>query len=124
MKKADKTNNEMNWYSDTKEILKVGDVPKLDQVYIFNEKEYVWLGRYTLWYGDKNGPILVSKHEDERNFYNAFPPSPQDVINVLKDELLGKDWYCVDPLHTDQINEGIMCEILDKYKKGWRKRYK
>lgn len=41
--------------------------------------------------------------------------------DVLCDYLLGTDYYIVDPVTPEQANLVILCEILDKYSKQWRK---
>lgn len=38
--------------------------------------------------------------------------------------LLGADWYVVDPLGGDQINEIALEEILEKYSKRYRQEKK
>ena len=43
----------------------------------------------------------------------------QTALNELKDFFLGKDWYVVAPMHQEQINFNIVCEIemkLSKFK--------
>ena len=35
----------------------------------------------------------------------------------LKDFFLGKDWYVVAPMHQEQINFNIVCEIETKLSK-------
>jgi hypothetical protein len=54
---------------------------------------------------------------------NILPPrlEPQKAIEILKDYLLGEDWYCVMPMHTEQINVEIVDNILHKYSKKYRK---
>lgn len=45
----------------------------------------------------------------------------QTALNELKDFFLGKDWYVVAPMHQEQINFNIVCEIerkFIKYKKN------
>lgn len=50
--------------------------------------------------------------------YGMLPP-PMDAQTAL-DELcrffLGDDWYCVLPIHTEQVNTEIVYEIEKKYK--------
>ena len=38
--------------------------------------------------------------------------------------LLGEDWYVVDPLGRNQINEIALYQILEKYSKRYRKEKK
>ena len=40
------------------------------------------------------------------------------------DYLLGEDWYVVDPLGREQINEIALGEILSKYSKRFKKEKK
>ena len=39
------------------------------------------------------------------------------IINIL----LGKDWYVINPLGHNQVNEQALYEILNKLCKGWQK---
>ena len=39
----------------------------------------------------------------------------QTALNKLKDHLLGKNWYIVDPVGGEQGNEIIVNEIMSKY---------
>ena len=57
---------------------------------------------------------------------NMFPPpmEAQIGLNFLQQYLLGKDWYSVNPISTEQINCEIVHEILYKYSKKYRKEYK
>lgn len=41
--------------------------------------------------------------------------SGQDFANVVIKELLGDDWYVVDPIPAEQINIIALEEILEKY---------
>lgn len=41
----------------------------------------------------------------------------QEALHVLKDELLGEDYYIVDPVGVEQANRIIVEDILKKYKK-------
>lgn len=46
-----------------------------------------------------------------------------EALQVLVDELLGTDYYIVDPMHAHQANVIIVEDILRKYKRRskWRK---
>ena len=54
---------------------------------------------------------------------NMCPPplNAQMAINFLKDYLLGEDWYSLMPMSTEQINTEIVCRILVKYSRKYRK---
>ena len=43
-----------------------------------------------------------------------------EALNVLVNELLGEDYYIVDPLGAHQANVIIVEDILKKYKKRGR----
>jgi hypothetical protein len=51
----------------------------------------------------------------ERN-WNQSESNAQECLNKLHDELLGKDWYIVDPVGGNQGNEIITKEIIEIYK--------
>lgn len=40
------------------------------------------------------------------------------------DYLLGEDWYVVDPIGRQQVNEIALHEILEKYSRRYRKECK
>ncbi len=65
---------------------------------------------------------LKSNWQDD----NMFPPSlsAQEALYFLKNYLLGKDWYVVNPLSEEQINVELVNDILLKYSKEYRKEYK
>ena len=53
------------------------------------------------------------------------PCLPADkAVNFLCNYLLGEDWYCVMPIHAEQVNTEIVHEILMKYSRRYRKEYK
>lgn len=58
--------------------------------------------------------------------YGIFPAptDPQMAIHILSAYLLGEDYYIVDPLPNDQANTIIIQDILFKYSKEYRKRFK
>jgi hypothetical protein len=61
--------------------------------------------------------------EDKDNMYGVGI-SDAEFRSFIIDYLLGKDWYVVDPLGRDQINEIALHEILEKYSKRYRKECK
>ncbi len=67
-----------------------------------------------------------SKREDKGNIYCTGITDREFVHFIIK-YLLGEDWYVVDPLGHEQINQIALEEILDSYSKKFRKellRYK
>jgi hypothetical protein len=45
-----------------------------------------------------------------------FKSNAQECLYKLKDEILGKDWYIVDPVGGNQANEIITQKIIEMYK--------
>ena len=43
------------------------------------------------------------------------PISGQDAFNEIRDYMLGKDWYVVDPTNTDQVNAIALQEMKDTW---------
>ena len=64
-----------------------------------------------------------SKREDKDNIYCTGITDREFVHFIIK-YLLGEDWYVVDPLGHEQINQIALEEILDKYSKEFRKEIK
>lgn len=53
------------------------------------------------------------------------PPMNSNLaITMLKNYLLGEDWYVVMPENSEQCNTAIVHEILMKYSKEYRKEIK
>lgn len=69
---------------------------------------------------------MRDKNEKRDDPDNMFPVGISDAEfrKIIIDYLLGEDWYVVDPLGKDQINEIAMYKILEKYSKRYRKEYK
>ena len=61
-----------------------------------------------------------SKREDKDNIYCTGITDKEFVYFIIK-YLLGEDWYVVDPLGHEQINQIALEEILDSYSKKFRK---
>ena len=61
-----------------------------------------------------------SKREDKENLYCTGITYREFVIFII-DYLLGEDWYTVDPLSHNQINQVALEEILENYSKRFRK---
>ena len=64
-----------------------------------------------------------SKREDKENLY-CTGITDREFVNFIIDYLLGEDWYTVDPLSHNQINQVALEEILENYSKRFRKEIK
>jgi hypothetical protein len=51
----------------------------------------------------------------------APPLEPQTAVLILCDYLLGKDWYSYNPVSQGQVNTEIVCDILMKYSRRFRR---
>lgn len=73
--------------------------------------------KFTEWVDSQNSSV---------NKGNIFPPSldAQTAVDFLIEYLLGEDWYCVNPISTEQINTEAVAEILWKYSRKHRKELK
>lgn len=47
--------------------------------------------------------------------YYQYQSNARECLKKLKDEILGKDWYIVDPVDGNQGNEIITQEIISKH---------
>lgn len=67
--------------------------------------------------------FLNEKYDNRTDKDNIFGVgiSDEDFRRFIIQYLLGDDWYVVDPLGKEQINEIALCEILAKYSKKYRK---
>lgn len=65
---------------------------------------------------------MNSKYKNREDKDNIFPVglTDEEFRRFTIDYLLGPDWYVVDPLSRDQVNEIALCDILDKYSKTYR----
>lgn len=63
---------------------------------------------YDLW----NKERYVNREDKD----NIFPIGLSDIefLAWIRNIFLGSDWYCVNPISHDQINEVILKEILFK----------
>lgn len=61
--------------------------------------------------------------EDKENIY-PVGLSDEEFRKFAIDYLLGEDWYVVDPLGQDQVNEIALFEILEKFSKQFKKEKK
>lgn len=60
------------------------------------------------------------KREDKGNIF-CTGITDEEFITFITEYLLGEDWYVVDPLGHNQINQIALEEILNKYSKKFRK---
>ena len=63
------------------------------------------------------------KREDKGNIYCAGITDREFIAFIIK-YLLGDDWYVIDPLGNNQINQFALEEILYMYSKKFRKEYR
>jgi hypothetical protein len=65
---------------------------------------------------------MKGKYEAREDKDNIFGVGITDAEfrKFIIDYLLGKDWYVVDPLSKNQINEIALYEILKKYSEQYR----
>ena len=58
--------------------------------------------------------------KDKENVY-CVGLTDSEFRNYIIKILLGEDWYVVDPLGHNQVNEEALYTILDKFDKNWRR---
>lgn len=63
------------------------------------------------------------KREDKDNIYCTGITDREFIAFIIK-YLLGDDWYVIDPLGNNQINQFALEEILYMYSKKFRKEYR
>ena len=61
--------------------------------------------------------------EDKDNIFGVGI-TDREFIAYAIEYLLGRDWFVVDPLGRNQINEIALYDILNKYSKRFRKERK
>ena len=61
--------------------------------------------------------------EDKDNIFGVGI-SDREFVDFAKEYLLGENWYVVDPLGQQQINEIALYDILKKYSKKFKKEEK
>lgn len=68
----------------------------------------------------------LKEQNETVNKGNIFPPplESQMAIGLLKDYLLGENWYTVNSISQEQINTEIVFEILFRYSKRFKREYK
>lgn len=66
---------------------------------------------------------LLNWLEEHNDKLNTLAPSmdAQTAVNFLCEYLLGEDFYIPYPANRGQANTEIVCEILEKYSKRFRK---
>ncbi len=69
---------------------------------------------------------MQEKYDNREDKDNIFGVGISDAEfrKFAIDYLLGEDWYVVDPLGRDQINEEALFEILEKYSKRFKRERK
>ncbi len=69
---------------------------------------------------------MKEKYDNREDKDNIFGVGITDAEfrKFVIDYLLGEDWYVVDPLGREQINEIALDEILSKYSKRFKKEIK
>lgn len=69
---------------------------------------------------------MQEKYDNREDKDNIFGVGISDAEfrRFVIEYLLGEDWYVVDPLGRDQINEIALFEILEKYSKRFRREKK
>ena len=61
--------------------------------------------------------------EDKGNIFGVGITDAEFVLFAIE-YLLGENWYVVDPLGKNQINEIALYEILEKYSRRYKKEIK
>lgn len=67
--------------------------------------------------------FMREKYENREDKGNIFGVGISDAefVYFAIEYLLGENWYVVDPLGKNQINEIALYEILEKYSKRYKK---
>lgn len=67
--------------------------------------------------------VMEERYANRPDKDNIFGVGVSDAEfrKFIIDYLLGNDWYVVDPLGKNQINEIALYQILEKYSKQYRK---
>jgi len=63
-----------------------------------------------------NNTCDYAKVVNDNKWLREYKESADRSISKLKDEILGKDYYIVDPVNGSQANCIIVSEVIDKYK--------
>lgn len=66
---------------------------------------------------------MKEKYDNREDKGNIFGVGISDAefVHFVIEYLLGENWYVVDPLGKNQINEIALYEILEKYSKRYKK---
>lgn len=66
---------------------------------------------------------MKEKYDNREDKGNIFGVGITDAefVHFVIEYLLGENWYVVDPLGKNQINEIALYEILEKYSKRYKK---
>lgn len=73
---------------------------------------------------EKNTLTYWLQHEAEDCGLMQPPLNAQKALDILKNYLLGEDWYVVNPVNTEQCNTQLVYEILEKYSPEFKKEIK
>lgn len=67
--------------------------------------------------------FILEKERSRKDTGNIYCTgiTDEEFITFITEYLLGEDWYVVDPLGHNQINQIALEEILNKYSKKFRK---
>ena len=67
------------------------------------------------------GQFLRERTDED---YDLMPPpcDAQTGLNILIRHFLGEKWYCMLPVHQEQINTEAISEILMKFPNGEQKK--
>ena len=84
------------------------------------------MSKYVIDIPDTLTSYMQKKYENREDKDNIFGAGISDAEfrKFCIDYLLGKDWYTIDPLGQEQVNEVALYEILQKYSKRYRKENK
>lgn len=65
---------------------------------------------------------ILDEKQKKCNCGIFMPPiEDYEAVDIIKDYLLGEDWYTVNPVPRVQVNAEIVYEILNKYSPKFRK---
>ena len=67
---------------------------------------------------------IIRERDEEEGGYGIPSLTGQECVHILKEYLLGEDWYTASATSPEQVNTVIVAEILYKYSKKYRKEVK
>ena len=70
--------------------------------------------------------ILSKKRKEMGWEENIFPPpiTDREFVEIIRNHLLGDNWYIVNPISHEQINAEAIWEILSRYPHGEQEKEK